>query len=343
MVSHHSVFSSSQGAGTTFVDTDTFVFHIERDIFNPSNIIFADNSCLKTTNGKTTELIAGSVTEMGYIEGVGRAARFEEVSGFASLSPTQLIVIDHGNHCVRLVDRLNQRTNPYVGSCMTNGDQDGYDAKFAEPLSIILDAKNLSQFIIYDMGNNAFKTVAIRSKYTETLSKFSYVHYFRGVTQHQTTGDLYITFEHGVAKYDYQSKAVTLIAGSSRTPFLKSLYNEKLLKSPTTKSASVIYQYSYQRKVELSKIKFDHPSGVAILSDQVLVVADTWYHQLRILELDTGTGWTICSGAWPVWQSVGGGLSNCSLVVPYSLLVDGEKLYVGGSERIFLFKLGEKG
>ena len=55
------------------------MYHIAEDEFVPGNLLFADWNALKTTDGTTTSLIAGSVTSFGYIEGVGANARFRKI------------------------------------------------------------------------------------------------------------------------------------------------------------------------------------------------------------------------------------------------------------------------
>ena len=62
------------------------MYHIEEDEFVPGNLLFADLNALKTTDGTTTSLIAGSATTRGYLEDVGSNAKFNRIFSFLQLS-----------------------------------------------------------------------------------------------------------------------------------------------------------------------------------------------------------------------------------------------------------------
>ena len=47
------------------------MYHIAEDEFVPGNLLFADGHALKTTDGTTTSLSAGSSTSTRYLEDVG--------------------------------------------------------------------------------------------------------------------------------------------------------------------------------------------------------------------------------------------------------------------------------
>ena len=71
---------------TTFLQTENYVYHLDRDLYIPGNILFIDGEALKTTDGSSTSLIAGSVTQYDYVEGVGSQARFNFIFSFLQLS-----------------------------------------------------------------------------------------------------------------------------------------------------------------------------------------------------------------------------------------------------------------
>ena len=78
---------------TTFLQTEGYVSHLERDLYIPGNILFSDQHAMKTTDGSSTSLIAGSATQPGYVEGVGSQARFYFIPSFLQLSSSQIITI----------------------------------------------------------------------------------------------------------------------------------------------------------------------------------------------------------------------------------------------------------
>ena len=90
----------ADGVVTTFVTTESLVYHLERDKFVRGNIIFADYSALKTTDGTDTYNIAGIATQQGYVEDVGTVARFKFIHSFLQISTNLVLITDNRNHCV---------------------------------------------------------------------------------------------------------------------------------------------------------------------------------------------------------------------------------------------------
>ena len=50
------------------------MYHIAEDEFVPGSLLFADGHALKTFDGTTTSIIAGSAISGGYLEDVGSKA-----------------------------------------------------------------------------------------------------------------------------------------------------------------------------------------------------------------------------------------------------------------------------
>ena len=71
---------------TTFLQTESYVYHLQKDLYIPGNILFSDRYAMKTTDGSSTSLIAGSATQNGYVQGVGSHARFSFIPSFLQLS-----------------------------------------------------------------------------------------------------------------------------------------------------------------------------------------------------------------------------------------------------------------
>ena len=62
---------------TLYVHTESYVYHIEPDLYIPGNILFSDGGSLKTTDGLLSSLIVGSAinAEYGFDEGPGEGNR----------------------------------------------------------------------------------------------------------------------------------------------------------------------------------------------------------------------------------------------------------------------------
>lgn len=173
------------------------------DAFKTGNTLFSDNGSLKTTDGTTTSLIVGSAVQYGYREGVGDQARFSAITSFTQLSFMYVLTVDSKTHCFRTVNRLTNTTAPYIGSCEVRGDRDGTDPLFNSPWDLIEDMKKPAHFFITESSGRALRymTVSTGQDNVATLYRGSVKYY--GMVQQKSTGDVYITYRHGVAVYDY--------------------------------------------------------------------------------------------------------------------------------------------
>ena len=93
------------------------MLHIAEDEFVPGNLLFADGNALKTTDGTTTSVIAGSSILAWYLEDVGSNARFSGIFSFLQLSRSHIVLADYFNYCFRSVDRTTNLTSTYSGNC----------------------------------------------------------------------------------------------------------------------------------------------------------------------------------------------------------------------------------
>ena len=282
------------------------MFHIAEDEFVPGNLLFADGNALKTTDGTTTSLIAGSSRYAGYLEDVGSNARFSGILSFLQLSSSILVLADHNNYCFRNVDRATNQTSPYSGNCTNRGDRDGVDALFYNPTSIIQDVKNNTQLLIADFILGSLKKIILTDKHVSTIyTDSSYQLLPVSLLQDPSTGNIYVTFYHGLGLFDYESLSFSVIAGSS----------------------------SQQGFVDgaVSQIRFKHPRDVVFLCLGRLLIADYNDYRLRVLDLTTNTSSSICSGVRGLQD---GDLSSCRLSSPWSLLTVNDVIFVGEYQSI---------
>ena len=275
------------------------MYHIAEDEFVPGNLLFADGHALKTTDGTTTSLIAGSSISAGYLEDVGSNARFRGIFSFIQLSRSLIVLADIGNSCFRNVDRTTNLTSTYSGNCTNRGDRDGVDALFNSPISIIQDVKNNTQLLIADLCLGSLKKIIVGNKHVSTIYTDSS---YRLITllQDPSTGNIYVTFYHGLGLFDYESLSFSVIAGSS----------------------------SHAGFVDgaISQIRFYNPREVAFLSPHKLLIADSENHRLRVLDLITNTSTSICI---VVEGHLDGDLSSCQQQGPWSLLTVNDVIFVG--------------
>ena len=108
---------------TTFLQTESYVYHLQKDLYIPGNILFSDQYAIKITDGSSTSLLAGSATQNGYVQGVGSHARFSFIPSFLQLSTNQVIIADQYNHCLRYLNRNSNQTDQYAGNCTHEGNR----------------------------------------------------------------------------------------------------------------------------------------------------------------------------------------------------------------------------
>ena len=291
----------------TLIQMEGIVYHMEEDMLHKGNLLLADQHSLKAVNIENRNVlsVAGVALEDGYAEGVGQNARFNIIAGFIQLSPSKIIVLDTRNHCVRSVDRKTQATNVIAGVCTSEGYAENNATLFRSPRTIILDVKKPRQLIVTDRGNRALRTIDVKTHHVKTLFKNNdtSTETYQGILQDPTTGDIYLTFRHGIARFDYNTHTITHIAGSHTAG---SILNNRL---------------SY-----IQDILFYHPKELVSLGNGLILLADSYNHNLIVLNFTSGVGIPVCSG---LRGHVDGDLWSCQLWYPQSLLLANNTVYVG--------------
>lgn len=287
--------------------------HIELDLFVRDSLLFADGHVLKTSDGSTPHVIAGSTAE-GYVEGHGSYACFNRITGFIQLNSSTVVAVDSFNHCLRLVDRVTNSTQQFLGNC-TNADyRDGEFPLFNQPWGIFQDRMDPEWFLVTDKNNNALRNVsAITWEVSTSVRSDSMLIRPNGITQHTSTGDFYLTTEHGVVQYDYASRDLTVITGSTASAFKEGLLSEAMYNTPTE---------------------------ITYLTNDQLLLADMENSRLRVLDLQSNNTWSICSATEGYKD---GSLSACELYWPSSLLETGGLVYIGQFKRIRVLQPGDQG
>lgn len=200
---------------TTFIRTEDVVYHMDRDQYIEGNLLFSDLHSLKTTDGRTTQIIAGDdLINGGYREASGRKARFRYITAFCQISKTTVVVNDNGNHCLRLIDRPSGQTRTLSGSCTRAGYKDGINALYEWPRSVIIDNQDKGKMLATDEKNKAVRHVDISTGAATTFFVDRTVNFLLGITQEVSSGDLYLSSYSDIYTLSYQNKVLTHIAGS---------------------------------------------------------------------------------------------------------------------------------
>ena len=294
---------------TTFIETDSNVYHMEPDLHVKGNILYSDCCALRTTDGITSTTIAGHATTCYHHLGVGVLARFNFISGFRQVSFSQVVVSDFANYCLKLIDRITLLVTRYAGYCGSMGYSTGQSsARFDNIWSLITDSKRPGMLLATDDDYNTIHHIDTLSSSPQSVSVFhrdtSNLDRPRGITQHPVSGGLYITrYDYRVWKVTYSGKSVSLVAGSS----------------------------SGFRDCDFNTAFFRYPYELIFIADNKLLLADQSNHRLRILNLNTLHTSSVCTGSA---SHIDGDMETCTLYYPRSLMVLNDTLYVGENQRI---------
>lgn len=286
-----------------FLETPLNMYHLEEDLYTPGNLLYSDKRKIQSTDSKYKSLIVGTLD--GYAEGVGSAAKFDRLTGFTQTSPTQIVIADQYNHCIRDVNRLTRQSSTLVGNCTNRGYTDGESAQFFRPYAVINSDDDT--LLVTEWGNKAVRSIDLNTLNVTTLIPPGPYAYY-GIVKNSETRDLYMTITHGVVHYDYIHKTTERISGSS---------------------------VSGSNDAGFSNLGFNSPRGITFLSKDVLVVADQMNHKLRVLDLSSNTSSSICSG---IQGQQEGNVTSCRLSEPLAVMVVGDTLYVGATERIMIIR-----
>jgi glucose/arabinose dehydrogenase len=232
------------------------------------NIVVADTgNCrirLVTPAGVVTT-IAGSATA-AFADGTGTAASFQYPCGVAALPNGNIVVADQNNHCIRLVTQAGVVTTLAGNGTAAFADGTGTGARFQYPGGVaVLSNGNI---VVADQHNQRVRLVTSEGVVTTlagqagsgstdgtgTGARFSYP---QGVALNPLTGVIVVadTFNYRI-RLVTQAGVVTTLAGQTTAGSADG----------TGTGAS-----------------FNRPTGVAVTSSGVIVVADQSNHSIRLI------------------------------------------------------------
>lgn len=286
---------TNEGIGTYYV--------LQEDLNGSGNIIAAFENAVVSINsgGEIVETIAGSLTDSGYYEGQRHLARFNQVQGIYQVNGTTVIVSDHGNSCLRKIERWTGQTSPYAGECETPSYVDGSlsEARFTKPVDLKPNGE-VGKFVVVEFDGR-LRTVDIENGLVDTLINLS--GRYSGFTHflYISPTEMYVTANYGIITIEndsgnwYSGGTVPGAIDANRT---QSLYRD--------------------------------PQGIVSLTSNHLLLADKTNYKLRLIS-KSGSVTSICTGTFGADD---GSVDTCTLSRPYSLLVSNDRLYVGETARI---------
>ena len=279
-----------------FATTCSNVIHMEPDLYQPGNIVYTDQHALMSSDGINAYLITGNSTQPGYKEGARAQARFHNIYGFTQVSEKTTVLADTWNHCLRTVDRVTGVTSTFSGRCDKAGYGAGRPGQFRYPYAVARDVNDADQLLITDSGNKAVRTVAMKTGVAGTFVKSDLLAVLRYLTQDKD-GNMFVTAGQALYRISYNSKKITLIAGS-----------------PSEKG---------YKDLDLTNSRFNYPFDVALVGPGNLLVGDPGNQKVRFVDLNANQVSTInmCNG--------------CStLRSPHSMLIHNGSMYIGQNKRI---------
>jgi DNA-binding beta-propeller fold protein YncE len=256
-------------------------------------------SAVDIKSGQTQVLAGGA----GYQDGTGTYATFNGPSGLA-LTPdgSTVLIADSNNHAIRSITVSTRQVSTLAGSG-SSGDQDGANARFNLPRDVAVSPDG-SRALVADTNNHKIRSIDLATGSVTTLAGGG-VRF--GTSPNGGCGSNWMTSES-----ECQEAASTLSkywAGSSTwsnyprgcvilyDPYV---YFNAYSNSETLCSSSyqcICSTAAYQDGIGAAA-KFKYPQGVAFTADgSRAVVADTYNHKLRLIELATGSVTTI-AGAY---------------------------------------------
>ena len=215
------------------------------------------------------------------------------ISSFAQLNRDWVLLIDIGNHCVKLMDRFKNTTEPFIGTCGLRGYRNGLfgDALFNYPYTIVPNPTRTEFFLTENYYIRRIEFHDIHRVYKQLAHE-----------QHVILG-LAIDFYNGIGYYTTTYR----------------LHKFLLATSENTISQMKDAVGSGDRDGCLKKSKYNHPDDLAFLDSNTLLLNDRKNLRLRVLNLKDGSSSSICKNL-KTDETVYGHFSECHLAIASSLL-----------------------
>jgi len=271
-------------------------YTLELSKSHPELLVAALENALVTVHKVTgaIEILAGEPEGYGYVEGVGRAARFWPIRGISQLE-YKYILSDYYNSCLRSVDYTSNETQTFAGRCRSPGSTDGslVSARFIRHAGMTRDPGNPD--VIYLVEYHKLKKIDLAIETVRTLPSSIHFH-GTGITMNPA-GGLLVTSWHGVVQYNFNGSA------------------QWLTNSRWGRGCN---------QCNISLPAFYYPEGLRFITPEVLLVADG-ADRLKLIDLTSEIVTTI--GPWYPYGD--GPFQDITLSMPHSIAVDNSYIYIG--------------
>ena len=260
-------------------------------------------------DSKVLYAIAGSPSE-GYIDDVGRHARFRKPFGVASLpesSLTSMLVVDRWNHCIRLVNRKSNQTSTFSGECGINPSLpvDGFikDAKFGRINDLVKNPTDPT--LLYTYSENKRKIILLKINFpleqstVMMLEESDYSDVSMKSMRIKPDGN-YIYIAFAASLYWFNLKTYK---GSNTNMFADTLNDGPLFNAGFSSLNSVLF-----------------------IDDQVILLSDETNNNFRILDLQNETISSVCKISKQRTETyIGEEISSCNVYKPRHLFKHPER------------------
>lgn len=291
--------------------------HIAHDYFIGGNLLFCIHQALLTTDLKTQSVIVGqnyveTSTIIPYKEGVGVNASFTKITAFAQMNRTHVLLADSGHGCIRSVNRLTNMTQHVAGLCQRVSwsddlvDSDLQNSRFYRIGSIayhnqlvFVTEDSKSRIRKIDLQNNIVRTLVD----SQNLRKYDAP---QMIVADHIRELIYVSTYFGIAQINITSDKFDYMS----------------------------YGGEKGDKVgQLAISEWNGASGMTLVPNDTLVVADTLNFKIKVINLKTSSVSTWCFYSDSLKR-------NCSYIKsPRSFVVKDRMLYLSIEDSISAMKL----
>jgi len=260
--------------------------HMELDLYrNDGSIMFRTWEYLKTTDGTTPTTLA--------------TIQSSSITGFKQVNKTHVAVAAYSQHCIKMLNRVDNSLRTLAGTCGSEGYVEGGvgTGRLRYPFSIEIDVRNPDRLLITDNQNHALRSVDLHTGELSTIinSGFRYPSYLVWADN-----KLLVSNEHHISQVSWDADgSVTNIklAGSLSHGYVDGSFNTS---------------------------RFYYPLGITRVGYNMYLVADTGNKVLRLLDLNSKQVGPVCFD----------GETSCTNSsqfpdYPFSIQKIGEDVYVG--------------
>lgn len=225
---------------------------------------YGNHTIRKITSAGIVTTIAGLAGNFGTTNGPRASARFKNPSGIAIDSGGRIFITDSSNNRIRMIKPNNGKVDTFAGS--TAGNTDGsIDAKFNRPFGVTIDSKD--NLFVADSGNHRVRKITPNG----VVSTFA----------GSDTGDV-----DGMGTEAKFSNITGITIDIHDNLFIPDRSADKIKTIAPNGLVTTIAgsESGYLEGVGANAL-FNSPYGMAVDSQNNLIVVDTYNHRIRKITL----------------------------------------------------------